>query len=107
GRTDGAARGTCVQVDRDGHYAPGEIDPIPWLPRRARPTHLDTVDAHIEPVWLERRRSRADCRQDPAPVWIVAEQRALEQVVSRDGSTDLGRVVLRGRAANHNGDMLR
>ncbi len=73
---------------------------------RPAATHLDAVDGDVEVVGVEGGRGRADGGQHPAPVGVVAEQRALEQVVPRDRPADLDRVVLGGGAADVDGDLL-
>ncbi len=92
---DGRGGRAGVQVDRDVRRRGRTGRPLerssPAPP--ARQTQ-HAVDRDVELVGLERGAGGADGGQDPAPVGVVAEERALEQVVAGDRPADLDRVGL-------------
>src|SRR3954469_4625123 len=78
----------------------GQVDLGPVVAGGTAPAHGDTVDAHVDPVGVEPGGGGTDGAEDPAPVRVVAEERALDQVVAGDGAADLDRLVL-GVGAGH------
>src|SRR4051794_38158724 len=84
----------------------GQVDLGPVVAGGTAPAHGDTVDAHVDPVGVERGRGGTDRAEDPAPVRVVAEERALDQVVAADGAADLDRLVLGVRVDHLDGDVL-
>ncbi len=104
--SDRGAAVAGMQLDADLHDAPGQVDQLARLARRTAPADLDAVDPHVELVRVEGRLRRADRREDASPVRVVAEQRALEQVVAGDRPADVDRVVLARGAADLDGHLL-
>ena len=95
-----------VQVDEDVHLARGEVDEGAVLAHAARAAHLHAVDRDVELVRVEGSPGRAHGGEHAAPVGVVAEDRALEQVVAGDRPGDLEGVGLGRRGPHLDGDVV-
>ena len=68
---------------------------------------LHAVEGDVDAVRLEVSAGGADRREHPAPVGVLAEDRALEEVAAGDRSAHLDRVVLRRCVLHLDGDGVR
>ena len=73
--------------------APARSTTARSAPTSAGAAHPDAVHRHVQGCGLEGGPGRADGGEDAAPVGVVAEDRALEEVVAGDGAGDLEGVV--------------
>src|SRR5882757_10306863 len=95
-----------VQLDTDVHSSAGQVDELARVAGRALAADGDAVDGDVQVVRVEGSARRTDGGEDASPVGVVAEQRALEQVVPGDGSSDLDCVVVVRGAADLDRDLL-
>jgi hypothetical protein len=85
----------------------GQVDQGAVLADTPGLADLDAVHGDVERVRVEGSVRGTDGGEDAAPVGVGAEDRALEEVVARDGPTDLEGVVDRCGPADLDGDVVR
>ena len=88
------------------HLAAGQVDERAVVTDASGPADLDAVHRHVEGGRVEGGPGRADGREHPPPVGVVAEDGALEEVVARHRPRDLERVVDADRRAHLDGDVV-
>jgi len=89
-----------VQIHVYQNFPVAQVDLGAVVTGGTAPAHGHPVDADVQLVGVVRGGGGTDGAEDPAPVRVVAEERALDQVVAGDGAADLDRLVL-GVGAGH------
>src|SRR4029453_7158984 len=97
---DGGGVAAAVQIDLDMHLLPTQIDEFASVADGAVSADLPAVESDVDWSWLEAGGRGSNRRQHSSPVGVLAEDSALEEVASRDRTTDLHRILLRRRVAH-------
>src|SRR5262249_19125830 len=78
-----------VQVDKHVDLPAGQVDLVRVVTGRAALANPHAVHRDVDLVRIERGGGGTNRGEDPAPVRVVAEERALDQVVAGDRPGDL------------------